>query len=1241
MTNWSADASLGVSAQGLEVGLPYTTPFLLGIGLNSAEKSAGGVLWSASASLDVTATLSVDATRNQSIDASLAITATATSSSTRSFFASSSLSATADPSSTDTRNANVNSSQAITVPGMEQSTVTFDAVGAGANSGAGTTTSLSWSHTATAGADVFVFVARGGSFTTVTYDGAAMSFIGAISLNNADSNGSIFVYRKAAVAGGTKTVAVTLASATYCSATSVSYLNVGSIKLSGSYAAAALTASHTVSGADKSVVICAQSQYCGGVDTFVSSSGGTQRYQGMGSAKYMNLVVQDSTSTGSITFTSTVTATNTVSGSIGLVLEPAPATTAKVKTVELLSTAYASTGLAYSLTWNHTIEDNATILVVAAEWLSQSWNANCTVNGQAMTRVGGTAYANSGWVGVVEFFYYVNPPTGTQTIVYNGGGTGAYLDTVSFTFANAKSVGTCTQSANAPLSVSGGGPNDFILNVLGGWQSSGGGFTGYNQNILYAATQPHNHMPSLFGYARGSSATFSVASLIGNYGGYGLAALPIKSLTDHVADANLAVTATITSGASRGQPLDCTIAVTSTITAAGWTNLVVGGALATTATITSTSTRNAIVAATQAITATLNGIFGRVVNIDSSLASTATATDVANFTPATIDAPQGITATLASSSTHTATVDASLAITGTVTSANKTNQVITGSQSFTATIDSTATRNAVVNASLAVTATLTDTATKNFNTNASLVSTATLTSAVTFSASGDTSLTASATISDLANRGALADVSQTITATPTQSFSRGQKLDAAQVITATGTAIESEAATGATPLVVSVALTAGMTRNQFCDSATEVISTSTSATATRNANVDGSLAVWFASPFPYTFPFFMGVPYVEMTMVKGILAGIDVITVDPSATVQRNVGEGSDLSVSSGGTGNVFWSALANILPLVVTATPTAATTKNLFIDAHLGITSSAIVLTSRDQILGASLAVSSAVSSGVKADFLLDADRPTTLSLTGKTSRGQNLDGPLEVTATANAVLRWRLKAQSSLSVTVTPDVTGIRNAKVNAALGITSTSDQYMFQTEQFDVFQVITAGLEAHVNHSQLMDAPLDITVLVPVQGKRVSFADASLDVAADIPIEGTRNVFGESRLEVWNAQEGAVNWDALFASTLEILAELPSLINQGFLVEANLSALAESTPEMLIEALLDALLTAETMTIDAYGIRDQYAEALQEISFIVTEETQWNIKMEAILIIPASIFANSRSGQVSSNFFVFYL
>lgn len=549
MANLQADASLSVAATGLSPGLPYTLSFQIDSAaqdLNSIGKNIGNV-WYSDTSLAASTSLTAEFTRNQFSDSSLSATVGLTAAVTLNKFLDASLVTTASPvDAVNFSPALPDANQAITVPGMEQSTVTFDAVGTGADSGAGQVTSLSWTHTATAGADVFAFVLRGGYNITVTHDGVAMTYVGAISLNNSEGNGTLYVFRRANVPAGTKTIAVSFGGSTYCSANSVSYLNVGSVTTSAAYGGSTgLVASQTITGATKSIVVNATGQFCGGVDTFVSSSGGTQRVQRLASSNYMNLVVQDTNSTGSTAFSSTVTATATAWGSMGLVLSPAPASTAKVKAVELLSTV--STGAqpnAYSINWNHTIEPNTDMLVVAWGGLSTQFYTSVTVNGLTMSRAPlDWVWVNNGYVGWINVHYYINPPSGTQNIVISGGGTGAYMSATSLTFRNAKAFGTAALGTGGVIS--GAGPNDFLLNIVSGWNNGQAGFTGYTGTLIFGDLTTTGEA-AIFGYARGSSATFSVANLLANYGGWGNAVLPIKPLTDHVANASLAVTATPT-----------------------------------------------------------------------------------------------------------------------------------------------------------------------------------------------------------------------------------------------------------------------------------------------------------------------------------------------------------------------------------------------------------------------------------------------------------------------------------------------------------------------------------------------------------------------------------------------------------------------------------------------------------------------------------------------------------------------
>lgn len=1594
MANWSADANLAVGVQGL----PYALPFALGPN-TSASQNFG-----------------------------------------------------AD-----------SATQAVTVPGMEQSTVTFDAAGVGANSGAGTTTSLSWNHTAAAGADVFAFVLRGGSTTTATYDGVAMDYVGAVSLNNDANNGVIYVFRKSNVAAGTKTVAITFGTATYCSASSVSYLNVGSVTTKSVYAAAALTASQTVSGASYSMVINAIGQYCGGVDTFVSSSGGTQRYQGMGSAKYMNLVVQDTTSTGSTTFSSTVTATNTVSGSISLVLSPPPSTQASARQVQLLSTSSMSQGNAYSITWSHTIESNASLLVVAWHGLSSSFSPTCTVNGQAMTAVSGITYNASNPIGWVGFFYYVNPPSGTQSIVISGGGTGAWMNVTSLTFKDSKVVGTVSTANGASVTPT-AGANDFLLNIIGGWINGWGGFTGYNQTVVYdnpaASTQA-----AMVGYARGPTATFGVSSLIANYGGYGNAVLPIKPLTDHLADANLAVTVTnmparpsvngpyvdsigaggigtslnfthtvgsranlllvainnatynagppavycdgvamtqvaawnygyvhlynyshltwyalwnptpgtrtITSGgagtvsgtsiaianaggigsvtnsgtnpsvtglpdqlmlnmfggwptgggqnytgytpaasllwdsavatgndglptvigdwmdpsgtttfsavnhcgyATGGQILPIGVArqantsvnVTATTTASASVNAVVydstgagaaslntvhswshtiasdancvvvvighdGGASPTfsgtvgstsmtylgsgyegsdgtnqyyaamlvcmnpptgnqTITITGTNGYNAMnsvsyknvagytsfttatgpgtttkyqalstgagqmlvggfqaytgalsnfypnqrwiynyqsgiavsmamgdgggvtagfgvtdssasgsgsvalvllpavpikasLAATATLTADITVISGqhydvdsslavtvtetqaasRVANVDaaqvvtatitatetrnqfatSSLATTATVTDTGYFFPAWTDTSQVITATLTSTGTRNAIVDSSLAETASLTSGDKTNQVFTANQTTTATADSTATRNAIVNASLAVNATITDIALRNANVDsASQAITATQIDVINWSAHAGTALSITSTLSDTATRNAIVDAARALTATATSAFWQGQRLNAiTTAATFTITASETEAATGATPLAITAAPTADITKNQPLNTSLSVTASMT-AEMTKNLFLDADLTTWAGETFPYILPILLGSPTADLFLVKGFFI-TSVFTVSLDGTIVRNVGVSAALVITTSSTATLRWAAHADLFTLAITATPTAAATRSLSIDAALAVIASAEIIPSTSHPADSSLSVTAVVSSTANVDFLIDAPKQITASLTSTGKRGQYLDAPLPVTATITDIVKWAAKFQASLAVTANRDITGTRNAIVNAPLGVTATRDQYLFQTEQFDVLLVTTAGLYVLFTINLYGDADLAVTATPLVEMTRISYAAAALDISTDLPLEATRDQYVEANLDVQDSTESAVNWDSLAEATLVATAEIPALLNQGFLVSVFLDVAAETPTEMLLEALLDALLLAESLALTAEGIRDQYAEALQQIMFSTTDETQWNIKMEAVLVVPVSVLADGGSAPISSNFFVFYL
>ena len=307
-----------------------------------------------------------------------------------------------------------------------------------------------------------------------------------------------------------------------------------------------MTATQTITGAAKSVMVNVQSLYCGGTDTFSGSSGGTLRSQVLPSSKYMGLSIQDSTSTGSVAFTSTVTPSTTTWASLGMVLSPAPATgTALARTPTVLSIGGGNTGITNTvMTWTHTIEPTATLLVVAAPWVSGNFISTCTVNGVSMTKAVNWGYNVSGNTAAVDIFYLVNPPAGTQTItVTNVNGGTTWWSGNSVTFSGAVAVGAATTVAQGSASPS-GSANDLFLNVIGTWVNNAGGVSGYNQTILWNGDASTGGEPSLIGIARGPSPTFSLTNVMYSYGGYGNVALQIRGPIDRTADASLTVTET-------------------------------------------------------------------------------------------------------------------------------------------------------------------------------------------------------------------------------------------------------------------------------------------------------------------------------------------------------------------------------------------------------------------------------------------------------------------------------------------------------------------------------------------------------------------------------------------------------------------------------------------------------------------------------------------------------------------------
>lgn len=546
-------------------------------------------------------------------------------------------------------------------------------------------------------------------------------------------------------------------------------------------------------------------------------------------------------------------------------------------------------------------------------------------------------------------------------------------------------------------------------------------------------------------------------------------------------------------------------------------------------------------------------------------------------------------------------------------------------------------------ADLDVTVELTAEATVDTFIGASLATTASPVDDVDFSPAlldvAQTITSSTATLSSTATRNAVVDAALALIDTVTSAFWQGQRLDTSLPVTATAVASEIEAATGATPLAITATLTAAITRGQSLDTSLAVTASMT-AEMTKNLFFDVDLTAWGTGTFPYTFPILLNAPTADLFMVKGFFV-TSIWTVSLDGTITRNVGVDALFHITVAPTAGAKTDVHAAVTTLAITATPTAAATRSLSIDAALAVIASAEIISSTSHPADSSLSVTAVVSSTANVDFLIDAPKQITASLTSTGKRGQYLDAPLPVTATITDIVKWAAKFQASLAVTANRDITGTRNAIVNAPLGVTATRDQYLFQTEQFDVLLVTTAGLYVLFTINLYGDADLAVTATPLVEMTRISYAAAALDISTDLPLEATRDQYVEANLDVQDSTESAVNWDSLAEATLVATAEIPALLNQGFLVSVFLDVAAETPTEMLLEALLDALLLAESLALTAEGIRDQYAEALQQIMFSTTDETQWNIKMEAVLVVPVSVLADGGSAPISSNFFVFYL
>lgn len=193
--------------------------------------------------------------------------------------------------------------------------VSYSTIGTGNAPGAHTS-SLSWTHTAAAGDDVFALVniRSAGAYPAInsfTYGGVAMTQLAMVYSGSSSAGGWLALYHLANAPGTNQTVSVSLSASQYANGNSVSFKNVGSIGTPSTTTAT----SQTLTGVPNGILL----QAFGDIGSLSSLAGGTVLYN-QTAAGYADLVIQDSSATGAVTFTAK-SSTGYTAG-IGVVLNP-------------------------------------------------------------------------------------------------------------------------------------------------------------------------------------------------------------------------------------------------------------------------------------------------------------------------------------------------------------------------------------------------------------------------------------------------------------------------------------------------------------------------------------------------------------------------------------------------------------------------------------------------------------------------------------------------------------------------------------------------------------------------------------------------------------------------------------------------------------------------------------------------------------------------------------------------------
>lgn len=168
----------------------------------------------------------------------------------------------------------------------------FDTIG-GATVGTGATQTLS--HTAAAGADVFALVTTLVSETvsSATYNSVAMTVVGSIPLNNATTNGTLTLLRRAASGtGSAATVSVTKSGSAHgATANSISYANVHTVSTLITNFGTGTSATIADTCTSGQIILAGM-----GSNTPITGTVGTQRWHNTGTGVATGLLLESAVS---------------------------------------------------------------------------------------------------------------------------------------------------------------------------------------------------------------------------------------------------------------------------------------------------------------------------------------------------------------------------------------------------------------------------------------------------------------------------------------------------------------------------------------------------------------------------------------------------------------------------------------------------------------------------------------------------------------------------------------------------------------------------------------------------------------------------------------------------------------------------------------------------------------------------------------------------------------------------------